>query len=266
MDKKKEYLEELKKQIDENAKLDKNLTYAKNVFIPLLSGIGLIVGASYFFPTIVSFAISIPTYLCIALSGQSIYDAYQDEEKKRLIEEEKEIKQETITAMDNTKDNKKKLETDKTENDKIIEEEEENHKKLKSKLKVRENWFRGSIIAYFISIAGVILLSPYFLAGITVSAVSSIGMAIEIKNKKEEKEQSLCKINTAKRLNELIGEKIDIIKKVLSSSIEEGKEKEPVSTTKTKSKTPTTSDFIPLEGYFGPPKMERGKVKTLGTR
>ena len=266
MDKKEKYLEELEKQIEENKKLDNNLNYAKNFVLPFSVSLALMLSISFFFPTTMYFTISIVAYLCIALSGQSIYDAYQDEEKKRLIEEKKDIELENITTMDNTKDNKKKLETDKTENDKIIEEEEENHKKLKSKLKVRENWFRGSIIAYFISIAGVILLSPYFLAGITVSAVSSIGMAIEIKKKKEEKEQSLCKINTAKRLNELIGEKIDIIKKVLSSSIEEGKEKEPVSTTKTKSKTPTTSDFIPLEGYFGPPKMESGKVKTLGTR
>lgn len=269
MDKKKEYLEELKKQIAENAKLDKNLTYAKNVFIPLLGGAGLIVGASYFFPTIVSFVISITAYICIALSYKEKYDTYQVEEDKRLKKEKKDIELEDITTMDNTKENKRKLENDKTKNDKSLKKEEENHKKLKSKLKFSDNWFKGSLIAYVISTAGVLLFSPYFLAGVTMSAVSAIGITKDIKNKKEQEQQSLGIINTTKRLNALIEEKVDSIKKVLSSSIEEGKEKEPVSTTKTKSKTPTTSDFIPLEGLegdFGPREEGHRKVKKIGTR
>ena len=266
MDKKEKYLEELEKQIAANDKIADGLIYAKNVAIPIFIGAGLIVGASYFFPTIVSFFISITAYVCIVLSGKSVYDAYQDKEGKRLTKEKTLLEQEEITTTDNTKENKRKLENDKTKNDKLIKKEEKNHKKIASKLKFSENWFKGSLIAYVISTAGVLLFSPYFLAGVTMSAVSSIGMAIDIKDKKEEKEQSLGVINTTKRLNALIEEKVDSIKKVLSSSIEEGKEKKPVSTTKTKSKTPTTSDFIPLEGSLGPREEGHRKVKTLGTR
>ena len=223
---------------------------------------------SGFFPAFVYFITSITAYIFIALSGKSLYDAYQDEEKKRLKKEKEDLEEETITTMDNTKANKIKLEKNKTKNDKLLEKEEKEHDKLSKKLKFRENWFKGSLIAYGISIAGVILFSPYFLAGITVSAVSAIGMAKEIKTNKEQEQKSLGIINTTKRLNALIEEKVDSIKKVLTSPVEEVKEKEPTSKAKTedKTKTPTTSEFIPLEGYFGPPEMGSGKVKKIGTR
>ena len=93
-------------------------------------------------------------------------------------------------------------------------------------------------------------------------------MAKEIKTNKKQEQQSLGIINTTKRLNALIEEKVDSIKKVLTSPVEEVKEKEPTSKAKTedKTKTPTTSEFIPLEGYFAPPEKEHGKVKTIGTR
>lgn len=268
MDKKGKYLEELEKQIEENKKLDNNLNYAKNFVLPFSVSLALMLSISFFFPTTMYFTISIVAYVCIVLSGKSIYDAYQDEEKKRLIEEKKDIELENITTMDNTKENKIKLEKNKTKNDKSLKKEEENHKKIASKLKISENWFKGSLIAYVISTAGVLLFSPYFLAGVTMSAVSSIGMAIDIKDKKEKEQQSLGIINTTKRLNALIEEKVDSIKKVLSSSIEESKEKEPTSNAKTedKTKTPITSEFIPLEGDFGPPEKEHGKVKTIGTK
>ena len=268
MDKKIKYLEELEKQIAANNKISDGLIYAKNLVLPLFVSAALMLSISFFFPTTMYFNTSIVAYIIIALSCKEKYDTYREKEAKKLKKEKKDIELEDITTMDNTKENKIKLEKNKTKNDKSLKKEEENHKKIASKLKISENWFKGSLIAYVISTAGVLLFSPYFLAGVTMSAVSSIGMAIDIKDKKEKEQQSLGIINTTKRLNALIEEKVDSIKKVLSSSIEESKEKEPTSNAKTedKTKTPITSEFIPLEGDFGPPEKEHGKVKTIGTK
>ncbi len=269
MDKKKKYLEELEKQIAANDKISDGLIYAKNFVLPFFVSLALMLSISFFFPTTMYFTISIVAYIFIALSYKEKYDTYRKEEAKRLEKEKKDIELEDITTMDNTKENKIKLEKNKTKNDKSLKEEKENHKKLASKLKFSENWFKASLIAYAISTAGVLLFSPYFLVGVTMSAVSTIGITKDIKNKKGIEQQSLGIINTTKRLNALIEEKVDSIKKVLSSPVEEVKEKEPTSKAKTedKTKTPKSSEpIIPLEGYFGPPKMESGKVKTKGRR
>ena len=270
MDKKKKYLERLEKQIAANKKIADGLIYAKNFVLPFFISSALMLSISFFFPTTMYFTTSIVAYIFIALSYKEKYDTYLKEEAKRLNKEKKDIEQETITTMDNTKENKIKLEKNKTKNDKTLkEEEEENHKKLASKLKFSENWFKASLIAYVISTAGVLLFSPYFLAGVTMSAVSAFGITKDIKNKKGKEQQSLGIINTTKRLNAIIEEKVDSIKKVLSSPVEEGKEKEPTSKAKTEDKIKTSKSsepIIPLEGYFDPHEMESGKVKKIGTK
>ena len=119
-----------------------------------------------------------------------------------------------------------------------------------------------------------------------MATIAAKGMSKEIKIQKGKQEQSLGIINTTKRINALIEEKFTKINRVLGSESETEKdskktkeetkdkekepkesEKEPKESEKAKSKEePFPSPIVELDGFFGPPGLERGKVKTKNKR
>ena len=286
MDKKEEYLKEIEKQIQKNKRLLYLLPYAKNFVLPFVISLALIISLGGFFATGFYFFSSLASYIFIALSCKDRYDTYQEAEEKRLKFEKGEIIKEKISTMDSTKENKIKLAKEKVNNNKLITKEKEKHKKISFKLKVAETCFKASLVTYVISVAGVILFSPYFLTGIVMATIAAKGMSKEIKIQKGKQEQSLGIINTTKRINALIEEKFTKINRVLGSKSEKEKdskktkeetkdkekepkesEKEPKESEKAKSKEePFPSPIVELDGFFGPPGLERGKVRTKNKR
>ena len=63
MDKKKEYLKLLEKQINKNKQSDKVLTYAKNFTLPFFASLAALYLVSGFFPAFVYFITSITAYI-----------------------------------------------------------------------------------------------------------------------------------------------------------------------------------------------------------
>ena len=249
MDKKEEYLKEIEKQIQKNKRLLYLLPYAKNFVLPFVISLALIISLGGFFATGFYFFSSLASYIFIALSCKDRYDTYQEAEEKRLKFEKGEIIKEKISTMDSTKENKIKLAKEKVNNNKLITKEKEKHKKISFKLKVAESCFKASLVTYVISVAGVILFSPY-------EKFTKINRVLGSESEKEK---------DSKKTKEETKDK----EKEPKESEKEPKEseKEPKESEKAKSKEePFPSPIVELDGFFGPPGLERGKVRTKNKR
>jgi len=257
MNKKEKYLKEIKKQIDNNSKLLRNLVYAKNVSIKYVIAIIALIISCKFMATNLYFISSIASYLFFSKSYKNIYDTYQEEEKKRLNEEQKAIVQEKTSSMDNTKENKKVLKKEKNRNIKLLKKEKINHKKINKNLSFGEFIFKASFIVNIIMSVGVLFISPYFFIGTVMSTVGVMGVTKEIIENIKAEEKSKSIINSSIRLNGIIDEKIADINRVLAVATEKSKEKESDTKSKEKRKSSTDKESTPLDSYSEEPVEEK---------